>query len=85
MRISKLERKGAIGAFVVGLLFFVSQSGEGEVQLAEEGGARAVIVLPAKAHQDEVLAAAEIREHLRLMTGADMRIVSGEAPGGCAD
>ena len=42
----------------------------------------AALVLPPHPHEDEELAARELREHLRRMSGVELPLVEGHAPGG---
>jgi hypothetical protein len=53
-----------------------------DVELVRDGVAAAVIVLPASPHEDERLAAREVREHVKRMSGAEVPMVSGSAPAG---
>jgi hypothetical protein len=52
-----------------------------EVVLVEDGEPTAAIVVSADAEEDEQLAAREIQQHLRLMSGAEVPIPIGEAGG----
>ena len=52
-----------------------------DITLAENGQAKAVIVIPAKAKPVVKLAAKELAEHLKLMTGAEFPVVSKAGSG----
>jgi len=55
---------------------------EPTVLLVEAGRPRAVLVLPAEAHEMEKLVADELREHVEKMSGAKLQVVAGEPPAG---
>jgi Domain of unknown function (DUF4838)/Glycosyl hydrolases family 2, sugar binding domain len=50
-------------------------SEDATLQIITNGAPRATIVLPSEAHTDETLAAKELKDHLKLMSGATLRIV----------
>jgi len=50
------------------------------ITLAQDGRAKATIVLPAKPTREEEKSARELQKYLRLMSGADLKIESGAAP-----
>jgi hypothetical protein len=56
----------------------------GAVTLVHDGAARACIVLPAKPTREEERSAKELQKYVRLMSGAELAIESGEAPKGDA-
>ena len=53
-----------------------------EVTLIDGGQPLAALVLPPDPHEDEELAARELRDHLRLMSGVELPLVQGAAPAG---
>ena len=55
-------------------------AGEQTVVLTSEGAPRAALVIPEHPHDDQVLAARELQEHLRKMSGALLAIHRGETP-----
>ena len=61
---------------LVGLFFGAYVAADAEVPLVERGEPRAAIVLSADAHADEALAAAELVEHIRLITGAELPLTA---------
>ncbi len=62
---------------------FINASVSADVVLVENGESRAAIVLPAEPEEKEQLAADELVEHIELMTGAVLEVVSeGEEPEG---
>jgi hypothetical protein len=54
----------------------------GQVTLVKDGKPTAVILLPANPQDDEILAAAELAEHIKLISGADLPKTTGQAPAG---
>ncbi len=65
----------------VGFVFFLSaalfgSSASADVVLVEEGEVRAVIVLPEEALEGERKAADELSEHIRLMSGAELPVIT---------
>jgi len=52
-----------------------------DVTLVDEGKARAALVLPSTPDPDEMLAATEIANHIRKMSGADLEIIKGKKAG----
>ena len=56
---------------------------EAEITLVERGTAKAAILLPAEPDKDEQLAAQELADHLKQMSGAECAVLAGgEAPKG---
>ncbi|MDP6113908.1 MAG: hypothetical protein QGG53_18765, partial [Planctomycetota bacterium] len=55
-----------------------------EVSLVEKGAARVAIVLPEQPAKDEQLAAQELADHLKQMSGAEVPIRTGKEPLGDA-
>jgi len=53
--------------------------GAGTLELVKKGDARAVVVLPAGAEDDEVLASKEIVDYVRQISGAELQVVRGKA------
>lgn len=68
--------------WIVAVMAVISLShvaGAAETVLVREGRPRARIVLPEDAHEFESLAAEELRDHLRQMTGAELPLRTGSA------
>ncbi|MGM0490207.1 MAG: DUF4838 domain-containing protein [Planctomycetota bacterium] len=81
---SKYHSFVRIGRIISGLVFVLGLSNNPSLPhaaaattLVEEGKARATIVLPESPTQDEVLAAAELREHVRKISGVELPCVLG--------
>jgi len=64
------------------LLCGMCSAADARTALVEQGEPRAVIVLPRAADANERLAADELTEHIRLITGADVPVLDGDVPAG---
>ena len=72
-------------AILIGLTLAVTSAAHADVTLVQDGAPVAAIVLPAEAGETLALAARELQEHLRLMSGAELPIVDeASAPDGPA-
>lgn len=74
---------GATAAVVSVVFLMMQMAGDGVAGAADlvvDGQPRAVLVLPTEAHADEQLAAQEIVEHVRLMSGAELTVAHVEQP-----
>lgn len=52
----------------------------GQLELVADGTPRSVLVLPEQPAEHEILAAQELREHIRKMSGATLEILRGDLP-----
>jgi hypothetical protein len=69
--------RGTVGLVFAALAVSVAvQPGWAQTLLVEAGQPRAVIVIPADAAQDEVLAAEELQAHVLMMSGATLSIIT---------
>ncbi len=73
-----------MGLVVLGQCFFGTaySVSDASALLVESRTPRAVLVLPAQAHEDEELAAKELQIHIAKMSGARLTIVRGDVPKG---
>lgn len=76
------QRTMAVLSSVGWLCAQAAEAADSSVALVVDGVPRAALVLPAAPHEDERLAAEELRSHLEKVSGAALTVVRGEAPEG---
>ena len=76
------QRNRLLSGLLLGLLMASLAAAAAPALVTKDGQPRAVIVLPAKPRPTESFAASELQRYVRKLSGANLRVVKGDAPGG---